>query len=128
MADAQEQSKSALKKAEKQAKMAASKAEKAAKAAALPIVGGGAKKGGDSKEVIGITVSKEANFPQWYQELVTKAELVDYYHEVREPILDSSSVLRCWAETLAIAEDSIFSTDILTYLCPIDLRLLYPST
>ena len=103
MADAQEQSKSALKKAEKQAKMAASKAEKAAKAAALPIVGGGAKKGGDSKEVIGITVSKEENFPQWYQELVTKAELVDYYHEVRERRperrperrLDSSSLLRC---------------------------------
>lgn len=82
MADAQDQSKSALKKAEKQAKMAASKAEKAAKAAALPIVGG-AKKGGDNKDIIGITVSKETNFPQWYQELVTKAELVEYYSEVR---------------------------------------------
>ena len=82
MADAQDQAKSALKKAEKQAKMAASKAEKAAKAAALPIVGG-AKKGGDNKDIIGITVSKETNFPQWYQELVIKAELVEYYSEVR---------------------------------------------
>ena len=30
----------------------------------------------------GITVTKEANFPQWYQEVVTKCELVDYYTEV----------------------------------------------
>lgn len=83
MADAQEPSKSALKKAEKQAKMAASKAEKAAKAASLPIVGGQKKGGDSSKELVGITVSKEDNFPQWYQELVIKAELVEYYSEVR---------------------------------------------
>ncbi|RYO92176.1 hypothetical protein DL763_004791 [Monosporascus cannonballus] len=83
MAEPQEQSKSALKKAEKQAKMAAAKAEKAAKTATLPGVGGAAKKGGDSKEIIGITVSKETDFPQWYQELVIKAELVEYYSEIR---------------------------------------------
>ncbi|KAI1255233.1 hypothetical protein MGN70_003297 [Eutypa lata] len=101
MADAQDQSKSALKKAEKQAKMAASKAEKAAKAAALPIVGG-AKKGGDNKDIIGITVSKETNFPQWYQELVTKAELVEYYSEIsgfyilRPGAMYIWNVIRAW--------------------------------
>ncbi|KAJ8122984.1 hypothetical protein ONZ43_g956 [Nemania bipapillata] len=30
----------------------------------------------------GITVTKEANFSQWYQEVVTKCELVDYYTEI----------------------------------------------
>lgn len=80
MEEAQAQSKNALKKAEKQAKMAAAKAEKAAKT--IPVVG--AKKANDSKEIIGITVSKAENFPLWYQELVLKAELVEYYSEVRE--------------------------------------------
>jgi prolyl-tRNA synthetase len=72
-----EQSKSALKKAEKQAKMAAEKAAKAAKQAALPVVGG--KK---TDDIIGITVSKTENFPQWYQEVVLKAEMVEYYQEI----------------------------------------------
>ncbi|KAJ9325361.1 hypothetical protein DTO027B5_7374 [Paecilomyces variotii] len=78
MEEAQAQSKNALKKAEKQAKMAAAKAEKAAKT--IPVVG--AKKANDSKEIIGITVSKAENFPLWYQELVLKAELVEYYSEI----------------------------------------------
>jgi prolyl-tRNA synthetase len=43
---------------------------------------GGKKQGA---EIIGITVTKDANFSQWYQELVTKAEMVEYYNEVREP-------------------------------------------
>ncbi|XWW93914.1 hypothetical protein V2A60_001853 [Cordyceps javanica] len=76
-----EQSKSALKKAEKQAKMAAEKAAKAAKNAAkqanLPVLGG--KK---TDDIIGITVSKAENFPQWYQEVVLKAEMVEYYQEI----------------------------------------------
>ncbi|KAF4126508.1 prolyl-tRNA synthetase [Geosmithia morbida] len=74
---AKEQSKSALKKAEKQAKMAADKAAKAAKQASLPVVGG--KK---TDDIIGITVKKTENFPQWYQEVVLKAEMVEYYQEI----------------------------------------------
>jgi prolyl-tRNA synthetase len=81
MEEAPGQSKSALKKAEKQAKMAAAKAEKAA---TVPIRGAGAsKKTDESKQIIGMTVAKEANFSQWYHELVIKAELVEYYSEVR---------------------------------------------
>jgi len=79
MEETQEQSKSALKKAQKAAKLASSKAEKAA-SKAVPIVGGAKDK---SKEIIGITVSKDTNFSEWYQELVLKAELVEYYTEVR---------------------------------------------
>lgn len=30
----------------------------------------------------GITVSKDINFSEWYQEIVTKGELVEYYTEV----------------------------------------------
>lgn len=86
MDETQGPSKSALKKAEKQAKMLAAKAEKAAaRATTVPIVGGagGAKKTDDSKEIIGITASKDTNFSAWYQDLVIKAELVEYYSEVR---------------------------------------------
>ncbi|TVY78139.1 putative proline--tRNA ligase [Lachnellula suecica] len=72
-----EPSKSALKKAEKQAKQAAEKAAKAAKQAALPLVGG--KKADD---IIGMTVSKADNFSAWYQEVVLKAEMVEYYNEI----------------------------------------------
>lgn len=72
-----EQSKSALKKAEKQAKLAADKAAKAAKNPALAMVGG--KK---ADEIIGITNSKAENFSAWYQEIVLKAEMVEYYQEI----------------------------------------------
>ncbi|KAK3389626.1 proline-tRNA ligase-like protein [Podospora didyma] len=67
----------ALKKAEKAQKMAAAKAEKALKQSSLPVVGG--KKEGD---IIGITVSKEEDFSAWYQEVVLKAELIEYYTEI----------------------------------------------
>lgn len=94
MEEVQEQSKNALKKAQKQAKAAAAKAEKATN---VPIVGGKGQKKDDSKEIIGITVSKEGHFAQWYQDVVIKAELVEYYHEVRTraiisraPVTDSN--------------------------------------
>ncbi|KAB8297804.1 hypothetical protein EYC80_001602 [Monilinia laxa] len=70
-------SKSALKKAAKEAKMAADKAAKAAKQAALPVVGG--KK---TDDIIGITVKKSEDFSQWYQEVVLKAEMIEYYNEI----------------------------------------------
>lgn len=38
----------------------------------------GAKKGG-SEPIIGITANKETDFSSWYQQIVTKAELLDYY-------------------------------------------------
>lgn len=70
-------SKSALKKAAKEAKLAADKAAKAAKQAALP-VGGGKK----TDDIIGITVKKSEDFSQWYQEVVLKAEMIEYYNEI----------------------------------------------
>lgn len=75
-----EQSKSALKKAEKHAKMAAEKAAKAAKQATLA-VGQGKK----TDDIIGITTKKEEDFAAWYQEVVLKAEMIEYYNEVIEP-------------------------------------------
>ena len=76
MADTAETSKSALKKAEKHAKMAADKAAKAAKTV-LPV--GGGKKADD---IIGITSSKQADFSSWYQEVVLKSEMIEYYNEI----------------------------------------------
>jgi prolyl-tRNA synthetase len=75
MAETAETSKSALKKAEKQAKMAA---DKAAKAKTVLPVGGGKK----TDDIIGITSSKEADFSSWYQEVVLKAEMIEYYNEI----------------------------------------------
>jgi prolyl-tRNA synthetase len=68
--------------------MAKEKGEKAPKAPkasqkpkAVPAIR--TKKPGDaSKDIIGITVSKEENFSQWYQEIVIKAEMVEYYNEI----------------------------------------------
>lgn len=77
MEEPNEQSKSALKKAEKQAKMAADKAAKAAKQATLP-VGEGKKK----ESIIGMTFKKEESFSSWYQEVVLKAKMVEYYAEI----------------------------------------------
>lgn len=91
MENAAEQSKSALKKAEKQAKMAAAKAEKAAKQASLPVVGG--KK---TDDIIGITVSKADNFSQWYQEVVLKAEMVEYYTEISGFFIMRPATMHIW--------------------------------
>lgn len=100
MEEPKEPSKSALKKAEKQARLAADKAAKAANKATdqtvtLPSVGG--KKTGE-----GLTVKKSENFSQWYQEVVLKAEMVEYYNEIsgffilRPAAMYIWSVIRKW--------------------------------
>lgn len=86
-------SKSALKKAEKEAKMAAAKLEKAAKAAAKPLVTGQAKK---TDDIIGITVSKTENFSAWYQEVVLKAEMIEYYTEISGFFILRPSSMYIW--------------------------------
>ncbi|KAK1836877.1 bifunctional glutamate/proline--tRNA ligase [Podospora conica] len=91
MEAAAEPSKSALKKAEKAAKMAAQKAEKAAKQTTVAVVGG--KKADD---LIGITVSKADNFPQWYQEVVLKAELIEYYTEISGFFIMRPATMHIW--------------------------------
>lgn len=110
-----EPSKSALKKAEKAAKMAAAKADKAdkaAKQAALPVVGG--KK--TDNDIIGIIASKTDNFSGWYQEVVLKAELIEYYSEIsgffimRPAAMYVWSVIRKWfqerIEAMGVEETS----------------------
>ncbi|KAI2614701.1 proline-tRNA ligase-like protein [Hypoxylon fragiforme] len=87
-----EPSKSALKKAEKEAKKAAEKAAKAAKQTTLPVVGGGKK----ADDIIGITVSKADNFPQWYQEVVLKAEMVEYYTEISGFFIMRPATMYIW--------------------------------
>lgn len=91
MGDSTEQSKSALKKAEKQAKLAAAKAEKVAKQASLPVVGG--KK---SDDIIGITASKTDNFSQWYQEVVLKSEMIEYYSEISGFFIMRPATMHIW--------------------------------
>lgn len=93
MEGAAEPSKSAIKKAEKQARLAAEKAAKAAKQATLPVVGG--KK---TDDIIGITVKKTENFPQWYQEVVLKAELVEYYQEISGFFVLRPLAMHVWNE------------------------------
>jgi prolyl-tRNA synthetase len=114
-------SKSALKKAEKEARMAAQKAAKAAKKT-VAVVGGptsGSGAGGSGKKAepeIGITVTKAENFSQWYQEVVLKAELIEYYTEIsgffilRPASMYIWSVIRKWfnerIEALGVEETS----------------------
>jgi prolyl-tRNA synthetase len=77
-------SKSAAKKAVKQAKMAAEKAEKAAnkgigKQEAKKPTSKASKKKIEGAALIGIDVSKEEDFPGWYQQVLTKGDMLDYY-------------------------------------------------
>lgn len=73
------ESKNAAKKAEKAAKLAAAKAEKAAKQAAGVKTEKKETKKAPKKKVegaalIGIDASKEENFPDWYQQVLTKGK------------------------------------------------------
>ena len=82
-----EMSKSAQKKAAKQEKLAAEKAQKSAKSTVKEAARADAKKAVAKapKEkiagaaLIGIDVSKEVDFPSWYQQVLTKGEMLDYY-------------------------------------------------
>jgi prolyl-tRNA synthetase len=99
----QEPSKSALKKAEKQLKAEKAKADKAAAKAAnpIPVVGSGAKGKMADKEIIGITFKKNEQFAQYYQELVIKSELIEYYeisgfYILRPAAMHIWNVIRSW--------------------------------
>ena len=86
-AEPQEQSKNALKRAAKQEKVAAEKANKsatnttkeAARAEAKKAVNKAPKKKIDGAALIGIDVAKEDDFSGWYQQVLTKGDMLDYY-------------------------------------------------
>lgn len=82
--DKGETSKNAAKKAAKAAKLAAEKADKAAKkgigkSEAKQPTSKAPKKKIDGAALIGIDVAKEEDFPGWYQQVLTKGEMLDYY-------------------------------------------------
>ena len=81
-------SKSATKKAAKQAKLAVEKAEKASKpkdpkpvgkAEAKQPTGKAGKKRIEGAALIGIDVAKEDDFSGWYQQVLLKGDMIDYY-------------------------------------------------
>ncbi|KAL4893471.1 hypothetical protein BDV59DRAFT_177469 [Aspergillus ambiguus] len=76
-----EVSKNAAKKAAKAAKQASEKADKAAnKGKQQPKAAPKApKKKIEGAALIGIDVSKEEDFPGWYQQVLTKGDMLDYY-------------------------------------------------
>ncbi|MCJ1335437.1 ribose-phosphate pyrophosphokinase 1 [Bachmanniomyces sp. S44760] len=82
-----ELSKNAQKKAEKQAKLAAEKANKSAtntvkeagRADAKKAVNKAPKKKIEGAALIGIDVAKEDDFSSWYQQVLTKGDMLDYY-------------------------------------------------
>ena len=86
-AEPQEQSKNALKKAAKQQKLAEEKANKSAtnttkeagRAEAKKAVSKAPKKKIDGAALIGIDVAKEDDFSGWYQQVLTKGDMLDYY-------------------------------------------------
>ncbi len=84
---AQEPSKNALKKAQKQERLAAEKANKSTANSGKDIGKAEAKKAVSktpAKKIpgsaqIGIDVAKEDDFAAWYQQVLTKGEMLDYY-------------------------------------------------
>ena len=83
----QEQSKNALKKAAKQKKLAEEKANKSAtnttketgRAAATKATHPTPKKKMEGAALIGIDVAKEDDFSEWYTQVLTKGEMLEYY-------------------------------------------------
>lgn len=85
-ADEGKVSKSAQKRAAKQEKLAAEKADKSASKKAPKTDGGkdeqkssgarGKKEGADEKEV---AYRKEENFAKWFEQVITKGDMIDYY-------------------------------------------------
>ena len=83
----QEISKNAAKKATKQEKLAAEKASKSAtnntkeagRAEAKKAVSKAPKKKIEGAALIGIDVSKEEDFSSWYQQVLTKGDMLEYY-------------------------------------------------
>lgn len=85
--NAQEPSKNALKKAQKQERLAAEKANKSVAKPGKEIGKAEAKKGvmkTPARKIpgtaqIGIDVAKEDDFAAWYQQVLTKGDMLDYY-------------------------------------------------
>lgn len=85
-ADVQEPSKNALKKAAKQEKLAAEKASKQQNKPSNEIGKSEAKKGSNAAPkkaadgpLISINATKEDDFSSWYQQVLTKGDMLDYY-------------------------------------------------
>jgi prolyl-tRNA synthetase len=74
-------SKSAAKKAAKKEKLAAEKTEKKDKFAGEPkkAASKAPKKKMEGAALIGIDVAKEDDFSGWYQQVLTKGDMLDYY-------------------------------------------------
>lgn len=85
--DTKEVSKNAFKKAQKQERLAADKANKSAtnttreagRAEAKKAVNKAPKRKIEGAALIGIDVAKEDDFSGWYQQVLTKGEMLDYY-------------------------------------------------
>ncbi|KAL9021387.1 MAG: hypothetical protein Q9185_001395 [Variospora sp. 1 TL-2023] len=81
--DSKEPSKNALKKAQKQERLAAGKANKSTPNTASDVGRAEAKKAPKKKiegaALIGIDVAKEDDFSGWYQQVLTKGDMLDYY-------------------------------------------------
>lgn len=80
-----EVSKNAAKKAAKLAKQASEKSEKSVdkgigKAEAKKPTSKAHNKKSDGPALIGIDVTKEEDFPNWYQQVLTKGDMLDYYN------------------------------------------------
>jgi prolyl-tRNA synthetase len=62
-----------------EAKKPTSKAGKQPKAENKQVQGGGKKKKIEGAEMIGIDISKDDDFSGWYQQVLTKGDMLDYY-------------------------------------------------
>ena len=85
--DAKDVSKNALKKAQKQERFAAEKANKSAtnttkevgRSEAKKAVNKAPRKKIEGAALIGIDVAKEEDFSGWYQQVLTKGDMLEYY-------------------------------------------------
>lgn len=100
---AEKAAKAAARKAAKEAK-AAAKAAKAAEKAAKAAAGGGQGQKKENRD--GMQVRKEEDFGLWFQQLVTKAEMIEFYD------ISGCYILRPWSYSMWDSIHDFFDAEI----------------
>lgn len=114
-------SKNAAKKAAKMAKQAADKADKSVnkgigKTEAKKPTSKAANKKSDGPALIGIDVTKEEDFSGWYQQVLTKGDMLDYYNVSGCFVLKVRSEMSANSAICLILITSLLSACIVLYL------------
>jgi len=64
------------------------------------------KKGSDKSKMLGMEADKDKNFPDWYTQVITKSEMIEYYD------VSGCYILRPWSFSIWEQIQHFFDTEI----------------